>query len=60
MSKHNYFKTLLIFSATIFLLVLPAHSQYLCGDADGGGGINVADVTYLVDYLFFNGPEPVP
>ncbi len=59
MSKHLYLKTL-IFFATLFLLALPAQSQYLCGDADGGGGINVADVTYLVDYLFFGGPEPVP
>ena len=28
------------------------------GNADGDGGINVADLTYLVDYLFFSGPVP--
>jgi predicted outer membrane repeat protein len=28
------------------------------GNADGEGGVNVADVTYLVDYLFFEGDAP--
>jgi hypothetical protein len=28
------------------------------GNADGDGGINVVDLTYLVDYLFFEGPSP--
>lgn len=28
------------------------------GDVDGFGGINVADLTYLVDFLFFGGPAP--
>jgi hypothetical protein len=30
------------------------------GDADDSGRINVADLTYLVDYLFRNGPPPPP
>ncbi len=28
------------------------------GDVDHSGAINVADLTYLVDYLFFSGPAP--
>jgi hypothetical protein len=28
------------------------------GNADGEGGINVADLTYLVDYIFFGGDTP--
>jgi len=27
------------------------------GDVDGSGAINVADLTYLVDFLFFDGPR---
>jgi hypothetical protein len=34
-------------------------SIYICGDANGNGqGPNVADLTYLVDYLFRSGPPP--
>ena len=33
--------------------------QYICGDIDASGGnANVADLTYLVEYLFFEGPPP--
>jgi len=31
---------------------------YNRGDADGNGSINVADLIYLVNYLFFDGPAP--
>ncbi len=33
--------------------------DFICGDVDGSGGsANVADLTYLVDYLYFYGPPP--
>jgi len=31
-----------------------------CGDLDHGGAVDVGDLTWLVDYLFFSGSEPVP
>ena len=44
-------------------VVLPDDSCFVYrGDldhTDGGVPINIADVTYLVDYLFFGGPPPV-
>jgi hypothetical protein len=33
---------------------------YLCGDLDGSGSVNIADVVYLVSYIFSGGPAPVP
>ncbi len=30
------------------------------GDADGSGGVNIADVTYLIALIFNGGPTPVP
>ncbi len=36
------------------------YDDRLVGDANGDGSINVADVTFLVDYLFFEGPPPDP
>jgi hypothetical protein len=43
--------------------ILLAGTISLClerGNVDGLPGVNVADVTYLVDYLFFSGPAPDP
>jgi hypothetical protein len=31
-----------------------------CGDADGGGTINIGDAVYLIAYIFSHGPAPVP
>ena len=28
------------------------------GNVDGIGGIDIADLVYLVDYMFVEGPEP--
>ena len=33
---------------------------YICGDANGDGVINSADVVYLINYLFKGGPAPDP
>ncbi len=34
--------------------------RFQCGDAKGGGGLNAADVVYLINYLFLAGPPPDP
>jgi hypothetical protein len=35
-------------------------TTFLCGDVNGDGAVNTADLSYLASYLFFGGPEPVP
>jgi Dockerin type I domain len=35
-------------------------APYLCGDASGDESVNVADVVYLINYVFKGGPSPVP
>ncbi len=45
------------------IYVCPLPSGYQPGDVNGSGGSdpwNVADLTYLVDFLFRGGPAPVP
>jgi hypothetical protein len=32
----------------------------ICGDANGNGTVNIADASYLVNYLFLGGPPPEP
>jgi len=31
----------------------------LCGDANGSGIVNIFDITYIIAYLYFEGPVPV-
>nr|MBN2278071.1 VCBS repeat-containing protein [candidate division Zixibacteria bacterium] len=35
-------------------------ASYVCGDANGGGSVNILDVTYLINYLYKSGPAPEP
>jgi hypothetical protein len=34
--------------------------QFLCGDVNKDGLVNVTDVVYLINYLFIGGPAPIP
>lgn len=33
---------------------------FMCGDVDANGAVNIADLTYIVEFLFFGGPPPQP
>ncbi len=35
-------------------------NPFITGDANGDGGINIADASYLINYLFAEGPAPDP
>jgi hypothetical protein len=41
----------------VMLQVLPA---FTCGDVNSDGNVNILDATSLINYLYKNGPEPVP
>ncbi len=41
-------------------LITIAQGSFVRGDANGDGSINIADVTFLINYLFENGPAPYP
>lgn len=34
--------------------------QFICGDADGSGSVNVGDAVFLINYIFKGGPAPDP
>jgi Dockerin type I domain len=34
--------------------------NYLCGDANGNGLLNIQDITYLINFLYKMGPDPDP
>jgi hypothetical protein len=33
---------------------------FICGDADGSGEVNIVDISYIINYLYMEGPAPVP
>jgi len=37
-----------------------AYYQYITGDADGSGSIDIDDVVFLIGYIFASGPAPEP
>jgi hypothetical protein len=34
--------------------------EYVCGDADASGALNLVDVTYIINFLYKEGPPPDP
>jgi Dockerin type I domain/Right handed beta helix region len=33
--------------------------EFICGDVNGDGVVNIKDITYLIDYLYKHGPAPI-
>ncbi|MEZ5358876.1 MAG: FG-GAP-like repeat-containing protein [Candidatus Zixiibacteriota bacterium] len=40
--------------------VVLAEPQYLCGDANGDGMLNIGDAIFMLYFIFQGGPTPVP
>jgi len=41
-------------------VIVPAHLHVMRGDVTGDGVVNIADVVYLLNYVFRDGPAPDP
>ncbi len=39
-------------------IYLEINKDFICGDASGDGQVNILDVTYLINYLYKEGPAP--
>lgn len=46
--------------AGITMTVETSPFEWVCGDADGSGGVDIDDVVYLINYIFAGGPAPAP
>jgi len=42
------------------VIALQPESQYICGDANGDGVVNVGDAVYVINYIFKSGNAPDP
>ncbi|GEM_PF-1484682 len=50
---------LILLTGALILLGVPTHGQGVCGDVTGDGMVDIADLVYLIDYIFQQGPEPI-
>jgi hypothetical protein len=44
----------------LWILKFDNPAFFVCGDADADGTINILDVSYIISYLYKNGPAPEP
>ena len=35
-------------------------AQFICGNCDGEGEVDIDDIVYLINYVFLSGPPPIP
>jgi len=43
-----------------YALIINEESQYVAGDADGSGAVDIADAVFIISYIFSGGPAPEP
>ncbi len=48
------------FYSDIRQVVIGNPIEYICGDANGDLGVNLLDITYIIGYLYSEGPAPEP
>jgi hypothetical protein len=46
--------------ASMSLIAWADRSPVVCGDTDGNGAVNLLDITFLIGYLYSQGPSPEP
>jgi len=45
---------------TLFVHITVEMPEWICGDANESGDIDIDDVIFIIDYVFAGGPEPNP
>jgi uncharacterized protein (TIGR02145 family) len=58
MSKKFYLLALIVTVAFMGLDTTDLSADYVCGDANGDGVLNVSDAVFIVNHVFIGGPAP--
>jgi uncharacterized protein (TIGR02145 family) len=58
MKVNFYLFGFLIAIVLIFLALSDTRADYVCGDANSDGTLNVSDAVYIVNHVFIGGPAP--
>jgi uncharacterized protein (TIGR02145 family) len=51
---------LVVIIAFVGLALTDSNAEYICGDANSDGSLNVSDAIYIANYVFVGGPAPEP
>lgn len=63
MSRRDFVVTIILILIVYVLIIIQASAiaaPINSGDPNGSGSVNMADVIYLIQYIFDGGPEPTP
>ena len=60
MSKKLFLFALILTIAFSGIITTDSSAEYLCGDANGDGMLNVSDAVFIINYVFIGGPAPGP
>lgn len=60
MRKKLYLLTIVFIVVLIGLAMVDSDADYVCGDANSDGTINVSDAVYIINYVFVGGDPPDP
>jgi uncharacterized protein (TIGR02145 family) len=60
MCRKSYLLALVVIIAFIGLVISDSSADYVCGDANGDGLLNVSDAVFIINHVFVGGPAPDP
>ncbi len=60
MHKISYLFALAVIIAFIALAITDSSAEYVCGDANSDGLLNVSDAVYIINHVFIGGDAPDP
>jgi hypothetical protein len=60
MRRKSYLLALVVIIAFIGFASTDSRADYVCGDANSDGMLNVSDAVYIINYVFIGGNPPDP
>jgi uncharacterized protein (TIGR02145 family) len=58
MRRRNLILLIAVYAAIALLPVTGLNADYVCGDANEDGALNVSDAVFLINHIFIGGPAP--
>ncbi len=60
MCRKSYLLAFVFIIVFVGLIMTDSSADYVCGDANGDGLLNVSDAVFIINHVFIGGPAPDP